>query len=53
MNTKFKQPILNNIETFNFLCDNGNFIPCFCTNDIIENYIECCKKLKGQSVSNE
>jgi hypothetical protein len=56
-NTKFninlKESILNNIEIFNIFCDDKDFVPYCCTNDILENVIKNCGTKVGIDILKE
>jgi hypothetical protein len=53
MEQKLKKNMLNNIKIFNELCMESNFIPYYCTNDILEDFIKICGRKSGNSVSSE
>jgi hypothetical protein len=50
---KLTNAIINNIKTFNILCDDLNFVPYTCTNDAMENFINLHKNKVGHSIIKE
>jgi hypothetical protein len=52
MEYKLKNDIINNINCLNIWCMDKNFIPYFCTNDLLEDFIKECGLKKGRAITN-
>jgi hypothetical protein len=50
LNLKLTESTLNNIEIFNIFCEDEEFVPYWCTNDIMETFIKNCRKNVGDDI---
>jgi hypothetical protein len=52
MACKLKNDIMNNINCLNIWCMDTNFVPYFCTNDLVEDFIKDFGTKKGRAITN-